>query len=287
MLRLSRFISLNICSCSWNFIPSILLRKLVYSKYRRSHLIYTAVPSTIALAMTEQAAPQEPTNTRDRDFTRAVRLGIQFGLSAIESSYANPIRFPESVLAYHSVTHSLRIIKDTQKILQTIQRVDGDMVVSDHMVELGGLGGALHDVYQEWYTEPHTPRKDTPLKRKRAYGVSEARAASLGRAFMEQYNLGCKEAVFTSDDIETSEEAVRITMASYDGNRKTITQPNFPELKSNLVAAAVALADLGGGGMHGWDTFRWELFSLFKEENIDIAKYIDRPAGSKRNAALE
>ncbi|OGG15374.1 hypothetical protein A3D77_07585 [Candidatus Gottesmanbacteria bacterium RIFCSPHIGHO2_02_FULL_39_11] len=111
------------------------------------------------------------------------------------------------------------------------------------------------------------------VKRKRALGNNEQSSAKLAIEYMTGVNKETGEEVFTESDRQKVQEAILLTVPNFDVSLGTVTQPEFVKYKGNLVAQAVALADLGGGGMEGSGTARWEADSLYIEDNLDIAQY--------------
>jgi hypothetical protein len=70
-------------------------------------------------------------------------------------------------------------------------------------------------------------------------------------------------------------EAIIGTAPGFDVQLRTVIQPNATE-ESSLITKALALADLGGPGMDGPETYLWEGNSLFQEMNLDLRYAKDR-----------
>lgn len=212
---------------------------------------------------------------KEQNFKVAIEQGIATALSIINKDFESTL-IAENQLAYHASTHTRGVISRTESILTAIKKANSDSeLVINRDIELGRFAAAWHDTVQSW--QPNTLR-DTEgratVKRKRDIGNNERVSADFALEYMDSVNKQTRGMVFTLDDQRKVREAIILTIPNYDVSLGTVTQPEFANHKGNLIAQAVALADLGGGGMEGFKMARWETDSLFVEDNIDITEYL-------------
>lgn len=210
---------------------------------------------------------------KEQLFKLAIAGGITEALSVIDKSFeSTPV--VENQLAFHRRPHTQGVISRTGTILRAIQRSNlKTNLVTDHDVALGEFAAAWHDTVQNW--QPNMIADDQGnhrRKRKRALGDNERESSDLAEAYMQASNKQVC-VVFSRRDIQVVKDAIMLTVPNFDIVLGTVTQPNFARYKGNLVAQAVALADLGGGGMEGFLTARWTSDALFVEDNLDFAAY--------------
>lgn len=225
---------------------------------------------------------------RDR-FDTAVWMVMSHALRKVKTEFEDPTS--ENRLAYHSLTHTKGVIKRTTQILKAIQLANPKAnIITPRDIGLGKIAAACHDTVQHWYVTSLADQSGVVInKRKRLFGDNERKSADVAEAYMEavEYQL---PVVFTPEDKQTVREAILLTIPTFDKELGTVTHPEFYKLKDNLVAQAVALGDLGGGGMEGARTARWEADTLFLEDNMSFTTYRNTyktlPAGS-RSMVLE
>lgn len=207
-----------------------------------------------------------------RNFEKAVTEGIQTAFRRIRERFEdNREDDPNGWrrLAAHNVLHTERVVERTGIILEAIRTAAPEMV-SERTIALGQLAAAWHDTVQEF--QPVTEKTSdgrTKLVRKRVVpgkieqGDNERASAEELLAYMD---LPENRELFTDQDRELVRAAIMHTVPTFAGG--TVVQPITPE--SSVIARAVALADLGGAGMAGFEEYRHEGDALFREENIDI-----------------
>lgn len=172
----------------------------------------------------------------------------------------------EDNLAFHNVEHTDGVVRRTELILRTIRNSVPD-AVSVKDIALGKVAAAFHDVVQEWDED----RTEDSVKRRRRTGSNEITSATEAVVFLEKMNKEFGQDIFSKDDLGIITDAIGATVPDYNAEEKTVVQPNITE-RSSIVARALALADLGTAGMDGADAFVREGNTLFREENLDIAR---------------
>ncbi len=198
--------------------------------------------------------------------TQNLSNAIEKALAIIEARYGHGAA-NENELAFHGVRHTRGVVNRAVTLATA-------MGGSAQDIDLAGIAGAFHDTVQNW--EEFT-RADGATMRKRFAGQNEKDSAIEAVHWMRQ----------TGNYSESAEalvtEAILATVPGWNPEQKTVIQPNLrPD--SHLVVRAVALADLGTGGMEG-EVFVQEGDPLFREENLDIARAIR--AATIRNDILE
>lgn len=186
-------------------------------------------------------------------FITLVNEGIAYALTLVGKRYEDNAN-PEDDLPFHNVKHTEGVIRRTALLLRAMR-------AEERTIQIGRLAAAFHDTVQNW--EPN-PGPDGKVMRKRFAGANEAASAAEAVAWMRQY-----PEVFTTEDCALVTEAIMATVPGWDPEAKTVYQPNL-KADSHPVVRAVALADLGTGGIDGRD-FAKEGDPLFREENLDIA----------------
>jgi len=201
-------------------------------------------------------------------FEKAIEGGISKALTTISQRFEyseNPL----DNLAFHNTQHTKGVIERTKKILEA-------MGASDRLVRLGEFIAANHDTVQEY--EIIVDENSGVKKRNRFVEKNEDASAEEAVAYMRTY-----PAIFDDEDMETVREAIQATIPGFDKEKKTVMQPNLLESidaaiaeqrlmtsASELVARALALADLGTAGMEEPDSFIHDGDAVFREENIDV-----------------
>ncbi len=227
---------------------------------------------------------------KEQIFQLAITSGIHEALGIIDQNFETT-SITENQLAYHRRSHTEGVISRTGLILKAIQHANpGTSFVTDRDVALGEFAAAWHDTVQESKPNDVTDAQGYVMKkRKRALGDNERESADLAEGYMRSVNKQMGR-VFSRKDIQIVREAIMLTVPNFDVTLGTVTQPNFAKHKRNLIAQAVALGDLGGGGMEGFSTAQWESDSLFLEDNMDFAAfrkaYENLAMSNRRLAAL-
>lgn len=221
-------------------------------------------------------SPEGPPNGEGIEgFKQCVEFGIEhFALDIIKQRFEGNPRGEGylEVFPYHGVKHTSSVIYRTKKILEA-------MGASKRDVLLGMLAAAFHDTVQNW--DFH----EDGIKRARKTHQNEQDSAGEAREFMEDLNERFGSVVFTQDDIERVENAINLgTVPGFDQELGTVIQPGV-EQSDDPIVHAIALADIGGGGMLNIkkdldlskgtqaldkQTAFWEATTLFREENLDI-----------------
>ncbi len=86
---------------------------------------------------------------------------------------------------------------------------------------------------------------------------------------MEEVNQEINSEIFSVEDKQRLIEAINATVPGFSVEKSTVIQPNMKE-NSDIIAKALALADIGTVGMEGPEAFLSEGDALFREENLDI-----------------
>jgi hypothetical protein len=184
-----------------------------------------------------------------------VGAGILHGIGLIRSRYVGN-RDPDYDMLFHSVDHTVGVIRRAGLLVRA-------MKASEREVQLALLGGAFHDVVQNW--EPNaTP--DGKVLRKRFTVKNEQDSAAEGVSWMRS------QGVFHETDYQLVTQAILATIPGWDAQNGTVSQPNLTP-DSPPVIRGVALADLGMAGMDGAEYLK-SGDELFREENLDIGRAI-------------
>lgn len=203
--------------------------------------------------------------SKEEQFINVITFGVESALSTIDRNYG-PDAQPENQLVYHTRYHTEQVMARTVAILQAIHQIDGNLV-SQRDILLGKFAAAWHDVIQLSTMEKVEGHVQ---KRERAIGESEKRSADLAEKYMRDANAQVGN-IFTQHDMQVVREAILLTIPTFE--RDTVTHPEFGKYENNLIAQALTLADLGGPGMEGFATAKWESDALFVELNPDFAVY--------------
>lgn len=188
--------------------------------------------------------------------TTTLTTVVENALAIIEMRYGHGAA-NENELAFHGTRHTRGVVNRALALAKA-------MGVSDQDVELAGIAAAFHDTVQNW--EEATRPSDGATIRKRFAGQNEKDSAQEAVTWMR------RAGTYTESAEALVTEAILATVPGWNQEHKTVIQPNLrPD--SHLVVRAVALADLGTGGMEGM-SFVEEGDPLFREENLDIARAI-------------
>lgn len=207
----------------------------------------------------------------ERLFYAYVDRGIDEAFSEVEQRFEQDSN-PENNLDFHRKKHTQGTVVRTEKILRTIQETQPELV-TEKDIALGRLIAARHDTVQNWNAvELDFPGFDQKrLFRQRHLKENELSSANDLVAMMKKANNDAGVIIFTEQDMQTGLDAIKGTIPGYDSKLNTVVQPHLAK-EANLIVRAIALADLGGAGIDGPETFRAEGDALFREENLDIAK---------------
>jgi len=173
---------------------------------------------------------------------------------------------PERNLPFHNSGHSATVEQRTKKILEAMKSAGAPITKRD--IAIGGLAGAWHDVVQEEGLEQNG-------KRVRLTAENEKASWEEAHAFMRRANDEAGKKIFTEEDEETVESAIRGTIPGWNQGKSTVDQPHVD--KGSYVARAVAFADLGDAGMGGFKEFGPAGDALFREENLDVLRGLQNP----------
>ncbi len=189
-------------------------------------------------------------------YTQSLSKAVETALVIIEDRYGTGAT-NENELAFHGIRHTRGVVNRAILLAKA-------MGASDQDVELAGIAAAFHDTVQRW--EQITRPTDGAIMRRRFAGQNEKDSAAEAVRWMEQAGT------YDARAIALVTEAIMATVPGWNPEQKTVVQPNLrPD--SDIVVRAVALADLGTGGMEG-QSFVEEGDPLFREENLDIARAI-------------
>lgn len=221
----------------------------------------------------DQLPPQEGP-IKDQLFIQTCSTGINKALSVVEQRFSSPSN-PDNQLAFHNPTHTRGVIQRTEQILRAIQAANPPVnpeyaFITDKTIALAKLAAAWHDTVQNW--EP--VEENGMVKRKRAVGSNEEDSANEAVAFMRSANQNSGETIYSEQDMETVKDAILLTVAEFDPEIKSVVQPGFKEHKGNIIAQAVALADLGTAGMDDFSIFKRDMDMLLVEEDLGFADYL-------------
>lgn len=210
---------------------------------------------------------------KEQTLRAAVNGKIEEALSLVFQQFEWP-RHRENRLTFHGIQHTQGDIFRTEAILIAIQRANpGTDLVTEKDIALGKLAAAFHDIVQKWEIRSEVDAQGNEVKKRiRASGENEKASADLAESYMRSLNKSTGN-MFSERDIQVVREAILITIAKYDKTSGRITQPDFAKYQDNLVAQALALADLGGSGMEGFPTARWATVAHFIEDYPDVAAY--------------
>jgi len=193
-------------------------------------------------------------------FDRLIEAGITEAFRRISERYG----LAEG-LDYHNAWHTKNVIRRTKTILKAIASTD------QKTARLGELTAAWHDVVQNFNTEEETIGLFTKKMRKRSVVENEETSAEEACDYLDALSKENGNAILFSDtDREVVRRGIHVTIPDFHPEQGTVIQPNLTH-ESDLVARAVALADIGAAGMDGPDIFGQEGDALFREENIDIS----------------
>lgn len=191
------------------------------------------------------------------ELTAVVDRGISWALSVLHDRFADDDH-AENNLAYHNEGHTNWVIEYTAYLLKA-------MGADERQILIGRYSAACHDLVQKW---EQNQTADGKVLRRRFAGNNEAASADDGIAWMAENSHGA----FTEEDATTLRTALMATVPGWDPVNFTVLQPNLhPD--SDFVIRALALADLGAGGLDS-ATYSKQGDQLFREENLDISRIL-------------
>ncbi len=206
---------------------------------------------------------------------------------------------------YHNVEHTKGVEDKAEKILNTMREADPSIGITDRDIVLARLIASHHDIDQS----QKEPRRESETVggnefekelRVRYTKQIEKNSAGVLLGRMQQINEREQKEIFTTQDMETAKKAIVATIPGFSG--KTVTQPELnafveeslkrqaeleekgeagsleEERKKYMLVLTVALADLGAM-MDGGEEFLRDGDRVFREDNIDIAKTLDKHEG--------
>lgn len=190
-----------------------------------------------------------------QNLSKTVEAALTAAIALIEKRYGTGAS-NENELAFHGVRHTKGVVARAVSLITA-------MGASEEDITLAGIAAAFHDTVQNW---EEFIRPDGATMRKRFAGQNEKDSAAEAIAWMRETGI------YSEYRAALVTEAILATVPGWNVEQKTVYQPNLrPD--SHPVVRAVALADLGTGGMEG-ETFVTEGDPLFREENLDIARAI-------------
>lgn len=192
---------------------------------------------------------------------------VQHSLDYISKHY----RYPEDhrqILDYHGPAHTTEVIARTLRILETVRQHDPSLV-SQRDIQRGVLGAAFHDIIQQWEAVPSLQGEVMVIMRKGKPVFNEKGSRYMAGKYMEEANEHFGATMFNEEDLDIVGKGILLTVPGYDMQLKTVIQPGLTR-DTDLIAGAIALADLGGAGMDGPDAYATEGDRLFLELNMDV-----------------
>ncbi len=190
-----------------------------------------------------------------QNLSKTVEAALTAAVALIEKRYGTGAS-NENELAFHGVRHTNGVVARAVSLITAMEASEED-------ITLAGIAAAFHDTVQNW---EEFARPDGAIMRKRFAGQNERDSAAEAIAWMRETGI------YSEHRAALVTEAILATVPGWNVDHKTVVQPNLrPD--SHPVVRAVALADLGTGGMEG-ETFVTEGDPLFREENLDIARAI-------------
>lgn len=174
-------------------------------------------------------------------------------------------------LDYHNTRHTEKVVRRSCAILAAIYEAD-KTVLDERRLRLGAFAAAWHDVVQNCRIDEAADGAFTRRMRKCFTRENEAASAEEAIQYMREKGGGA----FRPEDEETVRRAILATVPAADFKEGTMVQENLaPE--SDVLARAVALADLGCAGMDGTKEFIEEGNAVFREDAIDIRDALRSP----------
>ncbi|NJL83296.1 MAG: hypothetical protein HC890_10705 [Chloroflexaceae bacterium] len=169
--------------------------------------------------------------------------------------------------------------------LQTVKLTNSSLLPPPKRTKwLIALAAIAHDLVQDFL-----PQTSSNLSRKRESGVSELASIDKVTCYIQILNqqlIRCQpdsQALFSDRDLKIIKAAIEATICSYDCLTHSVYQPYLYGDREQILLPAriLALADIGGLGMEGIDSFLREGSLLFLEENPDtiplIRHYYQQP----------
>ena len=189
----------------------------------------------------------------------AVEAAKKEALARIRERYEG-----EDALDYHNTRHTEKVVRRASAILAAIYTADRS-ILDERRLRLGALAAAWHDVIQDCQINEAADGAFTRRTRRCFTGANEAASAEEAIRYMREEGGG----TFRPEDEEIIRQVILATVPAADFKEGTMVQANLtPE--SDVLARAVALADLGCAGMDGPEEFVREGNAVFREDAIDI-----------------
>jgi hypothetical protein len=192
------------------------------------------------------------------EIERFKKLNLEpIALKAIEAARAIMLdqftdQAPPKRLTFHVAEHMFGVVERAVLLGRALG-------LSEQHITLLVIAASFHDSVLNWGLE----HKYAMTLRRMYKGANEE--ASVGRAHTwMRYESGHS---FGVTDYELVEEAILVTIPTWDPNARTLVQDLRPV--THKIARAVALADIGEAGMDN-ESFGKSGTQIFLEENIDI-----------------
>lgn len=208
--------------------------------------------------------------------------GEKVAFGYIDRTYGKGVSNRDNVLFYHGVENW-----HSKGVDARVDRITEAMGLSPRDRLLAKVAADFHDTVQNWDRVttlwPDERGHLTAVNRKRFTGVNEEMSAAFARRYMVRANKVAGHDVFVQDDMRVVTDAIMLTVPK-GWNGKTVFNPGFGT--AGLIAQAVQLADLGGGGMNGPQMALYEALTLFPEENMDFRADADTILGASRRSPV-
>lgn len=174
----------------------------------------------------------------------------------------------DGVLDYHSRVHSAVVVPQRVTGILRLWQEYSPALISDKDILIGRVAASTHDIVQIWDEAVSFDGEVGMVRMKRRIGDNEDASWKIAQALMDQMNWRYNRLIFTNNDKDLVQEAIKATIPGFDIDLMTVVQP-FLNKCSDPVTRALALADIGSAGL---DPVRFleDGNELFREENLDI-----------------
>ncbi|MGD1871445.1 MAG: HD domain-containing protein [Mastigocoleus sp.] len=225
---------------------------------------------------------QESLTSETRSFSKSFLEALKRVKIFVEEETSKEIKCKQ--LYYHNFAHSRAVAQRAERIFQEIlpfwtsifaDTLDKDVPDPRRVKYLIEICAIAHDMVQDF-----SPVEVPKTARKRETGVSERKTVIKLVEYIIRLNAEYPEnsCPFSEDDIQLISEAINATICVYDPLDKSIYQPDLysKEKSISIAARIIALADLGGLGIEGMESFFDEGTLIFLEENIDLIPVLNK-----------
>lgn len=225
--------------------------------------------------MTEPTVPQStppPLEKQPIDpFHEAVQRGIQVALDQIRTQYES-LDDLDDKLFFHDSIHTNRVIERVQRLATAINEFQ-PKTLSDHDIAIATLIAGWHDIIQaSGFFEETRPGGFPKQGRRAKIGDNEHNSAAELIGYMTAQNDATDTELFTANDMQMVRDGMTVTIPSFTPTGEVWQDHLKPD--SPLMVRLIALADLGGAGIDGPDSFKHDGNGYFWELNPDITRAV-------------